>query len=376
MVTAGLLPACGKDTTGDVGSGAGAGGVEPTGDGGAAGAAAGEPEETPGGASPEGGAGGAGASLGGAAGHDESTVGGSPGGAPADPRVCEPGRTFCEPGNVLTTCNAEGTGMLPEATDCGADAICRDGKCLPKLCAGASICREGEIAYCSEDGLSVTSTEACEAATTCVESGRTAHCEPQVCLPGLFTCLGNRTGKCGPDGLSLGAVTNDCESAGQVCVSHVACGESATDEMGASDRKTYVGENVFGNRITIRSSRQLTELSVKLTLNSERAVRFVVYEASSPESPATLIADKIVTSPSIDGYVSSGKLKVTLVAGRTYVLGVTSVGYVYADDAPYDGSLSFGTIIGSFDTAYQKTLHPKDATNESLLTLRATTILN
>ncbi len=104
---------------------------------------------------------------------------------------------------------------------------------------------------------------------------------------------------------------------------------------------------MIGDAIDVDSNRKLTELSTHLVLSSPRELRWIVYEFSGNAFVAKI--DKVVSSVTGNGFISSGALSFQLTAGKRYVLGVVvsgGDGVDYIDSNPFSGDLSFGTVVG------------------------------
>jgi len=91
----------------------------------------------------------------------------------------------------------------------------------------------------------------------------------------------------------------------------------------------------------------LTELQTQFVLTGPRELRFIVYELSGQYYVPRY--DKLVSTASTTGFVSSGALNYKLSAGKRYILGVVVNGgdaVDYIDSLPYGRDVSFGTVVG------------------------------
>jgi len=274
--------------------------------------------------------------------------------------ACQPGVVFCE-NNSIKTCNADGT--VPQAgTDCGAEKYCDAGSCKPKVCEPFTYyCKSGSIYYCEYFGGSPAGEQplqVCPSDTICQIVGGSAACAPRPCSPGEASCLNNKVGTCAADGQSLSSVTDDCGADGKVCGLNAECVESVVDTVGvAEDAVTEGAGTIIGDAIQVTSARKLTEMQINVVLAAARELRWVVYEQTGQSFVARV--DKVASNQSGTGFISSGPMSYGLKAGKTYLLGVAISGgnfISYYDAAPFNPSISFGTLIGRTEQVYSATL--------------------
>jgi hypothetical protein len=287
---------------------------------------------------------------------------------------CVPGAAACN-GNAVSTCNAEGSGVLAGGTDCGADKVCSGGACQTKVCEGNStFCKDGDIAYC-QGGLSSSTWTNCPDDAPCATTASGLACVPYKCWPGLKACLGNQLGTCAPDGNSLTVVKQDCAAADQICVSTSSCGTSVVDTLGEADELAGVSEGYFfGDVIDVQSSRALTSLEANVVLAAARDLRWCVFELVGYYYETRY--EKVVKGQSGSGYLSSGALSYTLKAGKKYLLGVAVSGggaAPYYDSVPWQPEVSFGKAVGGYSTAYATSMYGYYAFTNYLYDLRITT---
>jgi hypothetical protein len=178
-----------------------------------------------------------------------------------------------------------------------------------------------------------------------------------ACSPGSTTCIGDKIGKCATDGQGLSATTTDCTATANVCTADLKCAASATDAIGVSENAEVIAANsLIGDVIDVDSTRKLTELQTNLVLSGSRELRWIVYELSGQTFVAK--ADKVVSSVTGSGFLSSGTFNFTLTAGKRYLLGVVVSGgdaVDYVDNMPYVRDVSFGTVTGRVFNYYPST---------------------
>lgn len=271
---------------------------------------------------------------------------------------CQPGQVLCDyNSNTVKTCTADGT-LPPTGMDCGNDNYCDAGACKKKVCEPYTYyCKDGDIYYCNYYGGPQPGEQAvqyCSADTTCRVDNNQPACVPLPCSASETSCLANQIGTCADDGNSLGSVTSDCASAGNVCTADFKCAKTSVETVAiAEDATTEYAGNFIGNVIQVRSARKLTELQANLILASPRELRWVVYEQSGQIFQARV--DKVISNQTGTGFISSGALNYTLKAGKTYVLGVAVSGgnfISYYDGAPFQAWVSFGSLLGRTDQGY------------------------
>jgi hypothetical protein len=90
---------------------------------------------------------------------------------------CEPETPLCV-GNVLTACNASGTGPAAGGTDCSEQgSVCDGGVCVPKACEpGLSFCQNGHVFLCNAAGSNAAPFEICEVEAPCSLVSGSAEC--------------------------------------------------------------------------------------------------------------------------------------------------------------------------------------------------------
>jgi len=134
------------------------------------------------------------------------------------PRVCPPNVTACS-GQVVTTCNADGSAFLNTGTvDCAASGkICSIGTCVTLSCAAnQTFCQGGNVYKCSESGTSSALLADCyDPSQHCVQFGNSAQCVSDVCTKNAQTCSGNALVTCNAEGTAYSSTT-DCGA--QVCI--------------------------------------------------------------------------------------------------------------------------------------------------------------
>jgi sulfatase modifying factor 1 len=129
--------------------------------------------------------------------------------------VCTAGAKSCAQGqNGVATCNATGTAW-GDAVACPAATSCKDAVCQPQVCTpNQKKCNaQGGMDVCAADGLGemnwVCPKTADGKPQVCVQTGATAECKAQACVPGASFCDGQTAKVCDAQGI-LAAVKADC----------------------------------------------------------------------------------------------------------------------------------------------------------------------
>ncbi|HKO90659.1 MAG TPA: expansin EXLX1 family cellulose-binding protein [Polyangiaceae bacterium] len=116
------------------------------------------------------------------------------------PALCIAGKSRCESGSTLETCNSTGTAFT--ATQCGTGNVCYSGQCQPLNCkVGESVCLGEEIHTCNADEKSTTLLRTCNTGSAC--SPATHDCAPLLCEPLLAACSGNTATRCDATGFAF-----------------------------------------------------------------------------------------------------------------------------------------------------------------------------
>lgn len=266
---------------------------------------------------------------------------------------CPPGQTFCA-GNEIVTCTDQGT-YPASGTACADDEYCDLAACKPLDCTrGTYFCRGGDVYYCQQGGPPFVAEE-CVGDTACKQQGAaTAVCAPLACSPGTQSCLNDQIGPCADGGLALSSVTENCRTSGEVCTTGLKCAASASDVLGVAEsiEVVYAG-NLIADAIDVTSARKLTQIEAQLVLASPRELRWVIYELTAGSYVAKF--DKVVSSVSGSGFISSGALNFSLAAGKRYLIGVAISGgdaVAYYDTAPVTQGVSFGAFYGRVFAGY------------------------
>jgi hypothetical protein len=268
------------------------------------------------------------------------------------PNTCVPEQPTCD-GNVLKTCTADGT-LPKKGKDCGDD-VCEAGVCKPKVCEPfANLCVDGDVHQCPGLGTQTTPLKHCEDGQTCAPFGDSVACRARPCSTGATDCVGNVSGTCALDGMSLSGATQDCATTQQVCDASAACSASAIDTAGkAEDVEGITGGNLVGNIIDVHSARRVTKLEANLLLEAPRDLRWMIYEWTGTSFESKV--NEITPNNNGSAFFASGPLDFELEVGKRYFLGVGLVvgeGYVYYDGPPWSPSLSFGGALGGATGGY------------------------
>lgn len=133
------------------------------------------------------------------------------------PDACAAGTSSCN-GDTIATCKVDGSAFEPASKNCAETGeVCSGGVCKPKVCEpGKRFCQDGSVRLCIERGSSSQLFATCGPGELC--DAATARCVTQTCTPDATSCNGEVAAKCKPDGsgyLAAGAV--DCAAAQMVC---------------------------------------------------------------------------------------------------------------------------------------------------------------
>lgn len=150
-----------------------------------------------------------------------SCVDGIEAAASCQARSCAPGEARCV-GNAAQRCDADGL-SFGALEDCALDS-CIAGRCLPDLCTpGTSLCSGHVLLLCDADGQGYDESTCAQA---CLESGASAQCADQVCVPLSQQCSDGETlSVCNANGTDL--VTQPC-GANKFCEDGVCQNEVCT----------------------------------------------------------------------------------------------------------------------------------------------------
>ena len=121
--------------------------------------------------------------------------------------LCVPDATYCE-GNLVQTCNAEGSGPAAGAgVDCGINS-CIAGACQARSCIpNTGSCEGDQLTLCDAFGAATEVTD-CGADRFCDDRRQPATCTDNVCQPGQQQCDGGGVATCKADG--AGFETQSC----------------------------------------------------------------------------------------------------------------------------------------------------------------------
>jgi hypothetical protein len=272
-----------------------------------------------------------------------------------DSDPCVPGQLSCN-GNLLATCNADGTDWLPGGTDCAlSNSICIGNQCKPTVCnAGELFCKNGNVQQCN-DGQTYVQTQFCAQGTYCLSHGTTPDCAPTPCQPDTDACVAEKLGHCTTDGMSVTA-TADCGAQKLVCTLG-GCIKSAVDTVTSGNQIGTGGSNeLIGNVLLVQTARKLTLIEAPISVPVPRAMVWAVYEQTNSDLQGEFDLKFQKTSTATGtGFQSSGAISVQLEAGKTYFIGVSATDgsfayyYDYVTGTP---ALNFAHVIGSVDTGF------------------------
>jgi hypothetical protein len=270
---------------------------------------------------------------------------------------CHAGDTLCAD-NVIKVCNADGT-LPASGTACADTQICENAQCKDRPCMpGSYLCKDANVYYCDFNSPYLYLNQICDPGSSCKAYGTSgATCSPLACTPSISACVGDKIGTCGADGQSLSAVSTDCTATTSVCTTELKCAKSATDTIGIAENAEVISAStVVGDVIDVDSTRKLTELQTQLVLTGPRELRWIVYELTGQGFVAKI--DKVVSSVTGTGFISSGPFNYTLGAGKRYLLAVVVSGgdaVDYIDGYPFSKDVSFGTVTGRVISYYPST---------------------
>ncbi|HET7545111.1 MAG TPA: hypothetical protein VFK05_34840 [Polyangiaceae bacterium] len=121
-------------------------------------------------------------------------------------------------GDVLVTCNADGSALQAATTDCAAsNQVCYGGACRTKVCTPNTLsCEQGNVVLCVQNGTATQLFDVCSSDEYC--DAASPSCKVKVCTPGAAACNNDTAATCNADGsgyLSSGAV--DCTQSNKLC---------------------------------------------------------------------------------------------------------------------------------------------------------------
>lgn len=125
---------------------------------------------------------------------------------------CTPGADICD-GDVATSCDAIGSGPLPDGTDCAEDdQICYLGECREVVC-DAHFCQDGNAWVCVQEGTVAELSDTCSASEYC----RDGYCYSDTCTASAPKCVGNVASTCKADGSGYEPGGTDCTATNEIC---------------------------------------------------------------------------------------------------------------------------------------------------------------
>jgi len=282
-----------------------------------------------------------------------------------------PSQPTCD-GNVATTCKADGSGVVTGGTDCAAD-VCVSGTCTPKVCTPKAVyCDTNGVMQCDDLGVNPTTLQYCYDYQYCDAKNKT--CANDVCIAATTGCNGESYGTCNTEGSGYTVNPVNCATSGKIC-STQGCVVTAVDEVGESSGsgETRIVPVFYGDVISATASRTLTKIQMGLShqLSAYKgSLTWAVFESVAGGAFNRIATD---IAPYTQPFSSSNAVSVSLVAGRTYAIGVffdpagadVYVAEVYSGPEP----LSFGTVQGVvvLETASLPTTFPSTQTVANLV---------
>jgi hypothetical protein len=265
--------------------------------------------------------------------------------------VCTAGATICD-GNKVTTCLPDGSGPSPSfSQDCSTTSqACSGGTCMDIICTPNDyFCSSGNVRLCNVTGTASSLYQTCASYQHCNDVPTIASCNQDLCNQTLTGCNGEAVATCNSDGSGFDSAGAAC-GANLVCdLATTSCLDQAVDTLGTVAAVT-ASNYLFGNYITVTSSRKLVKTEVYGTALGSQLFTWLVYEKLAGADTYNLIDQQTSVSTGTNVFHSSPTLDVSLVAGRSYLIGARVEGsYTYhrvADSIP--DVVSFGTAIGGF----------------------------
>lgn len=142
------------------------------------------------------------------------------------PDVCTADQPTCN-GNLVTTCNSDGSAPLPGGTDCQLSGLaCHDAQCLPIVCEDGEYSCDGDLLeQCVNNGTVVETQQQCAPGRHC--NATDGLCAFDFCTPGETICKDLwSVVTCGADQESYELPATECAS-DEVCEDG-ACIDAAT----------------------------------------------------------------------------------------------------------------------------------------------------
>jgi hypothetical protein len=226
---------------------------------------------------------------------------------------------------------------------------------------------------CDDLGVSATTLQYCYDYQYCDAKAET--CADDVCIAMMTGCTGESYGTCNAEGSGYTVNPVNCATSGKICSSTQGCVTTAVDEVGESSGsgETRIVPVFYGDVISVTASRTLTKIQMGLShqLSAYKgSLTWAVFESISSGAFNRIATD---TAPYTQPFSSSNAVSVSLVAGRTYAIGVffdPAGADVYVAEA-YAGSesVSFGTVAGAvaLETSSLPTTFPSTQTVANLV---------
>jgi hypothetical protein len=271
---------------------------------------------------------------------------------------CSPNAIGCY-GDVLSTCNADGTDYLAGGTDCTlTNSACLNAKCVARVCTPSALfCASGNVQQCDDQGLTFTQSQYCASGTVCSSAlAGPVECDPTPCSADTDGCVGEKFGHCAQDGLSVGGTVTDCGAMSTVCTAQ-GCAASAVATLSTANQVGTGGDGeALTNTVLVHTARKLTTIEAYLSFPTNRSVTWVVYEQTNANQVGEFdLAYQKTTPGSGTGFQSSGAISFELKAGKTYAIGFAVSGgsfVYYFDSTTAPQSLSFAHVVDSTDQSF------------------------
>jgi hypothetical protein len=255
-------------------------------------------------------------------------------------------------GNVLGTCNVDGSGPEPGGTDCG-EKVCDLGACRAVVCSpNARFCQSGDVALCNALGTDFAPYDNCRPREFCDStSSFAAACTPDVCPQGAASaCSGEKLATCNDDGSAVVSVGTDCSASSKVCDLTGVCAAEALDDLGSGGAAVpFASSAIHFDLFRVLTARKLVELEAGSEPGSS-PVTWIIYRSDTELGTFSRINQISTSTSSSGGYTSSGAIGVNFEAGAYYLVGVAVTGVhdisVHENAAP--APISFGVWLGGF----------------------------
>lgn len=263
--------------------------------------------------------------------------------------VCTAGSTICD-GTKITTCLPDGSGPSPSySVDCAdTGQACEGGVCKDIICSpSAYYCDSGNVHHCNTLGTSHSVYDTCASYEWCDSVPANAVCTYDVCVQAVAGCNGEAVADCKSDGSGFVDAGVACGT-NLVCDASGSCLDQAVDTIGSVAGYTY-SDYLVGDYVSVATSRKLVKTEIYGTALGSQLFTWFVYEALAGSGTYNLIDQQTSVATGTNVFFASPALDVSLVAGRSYLIGARVEGSFtfnrVSDSIP--DPISFGKVIGA-----------------------------